>query len=142
MSEAGSLEVDQSEHVLVDVPASTSHLRLVRLLVSSLATSYGADLNDLEDLRIATGEICALVIASADAGDRLLARAEISVDGAGAVALRASATVAGRSDQGPLDELSSMVLDAAADDHGVDVTDDGTSAWFARALHPVDSSVD
>jgi anti-sigma regulatory factor (Ser/Thr protein kinase) len=139
---AGSLDVDQSDHVLVEVPASTGHLRLVRLLVSSVATSHGADLNDLEDLRIATGEICATVIADAGPGDRLVARAEVQAAADGEVVLRVRATVPGLTDTEPMDELSSMVLDAAADEHGVEPDVSGTTAWFARALHPVDPSVD
>lgn len=135
---AGSLDVDQSEHFLVEVPAATDHLRLIRLLVSSIATSYGADLNDLEDLRIATGEICAQVIAAATLEDRLVARASVSVAPEGDVVLAVRATVAGITGAAPLDELSSMVLDAAADEHGVDSDADGMTAWFSRVLHLVD----
>jgi serine/threonine-protein kinase RsbW len=143
MSDAApSVDVDRSEHILVEVPASTGQLRLVRLLVSSLATSYGADLNDLEDLRIATGEICAQVITAAVPGDRLVARAEVRSGAAGDVVVRVDATVAGLADPGPSDEISSMVLGAAADAHGIDSDATGTTAWFARALHPVDPSAD
>jgi serine/threonine-protein kinase RsbW len=138
VSEAG-------EQIVLDVPAATEHLRLVRLLVSSLATSHGADLEDLEDLRIATGEVCAYVIATAGPDDRLVATARVHPDGDGTPHLVLRATVPGLRAPEPLDELSSMVLDAASGAHGSVVDDDGTSAWFDRATHqggPVDPSVD
>jgi serine/threonine-protein kinase RsbW len=133
------------EQIVLEVPASTEHLRLVRLLVSSLATSHGADLEDLEDLRIATGEVCAYVIATAGPDDRLVATAQVRTGEDGSARLVLRAAVPGLRAPEPLDELSSMVLDAAAGAHGSAVEDDGTSAWFDRVTHvggPVDPSVD
>jgi len=126
---------DDAEQIVLDVPASTEHLRLVRLLVSSLATSHGADLEDLEDLRIATGEVCAYVIATAGPDDRLVATAAVRPGADGAVRLSLRATVPGIQAADPLDELSSMVLAAAAAEHGFAVEADGTTAWFDRAAH-------
>lgn len=128
--------VAAGEHIVLDVPAATEHLRLVRLLVASLATSHGADLNDLEDLRIAAGEVCAHVIGPADEADRLVAEASVRVAD-GSVELLVRASVTGLADPGPFDELSAMVLDAAADSHGVDADPVGSSAWFSRVVHSV-----
>jgi len=129
--------VAEGEHIVLDVPAATEHLRLVRLLVASLATSHGADLNDLEDLRIAAGEVCAHVIGPADETDRLVAEASVRLTDEG-VELLVRASVTGLADPGPFDELSAMVLDAAADDHGVDSDPVGSSAWFTRTVHSVE----
>ncbi|MHB1137481.1 MAG: ATP-binding protein, partial [Microthrixaceae bacterium] len=73
---------DEIEHLVLDLPATTEHLRLLRLLVTSLATSHGADLDDLEDLRIATGEIGAHAVEAADVASRLEVRVAVrEVDG-------------------------------------------------------------
>ena len=144
-STVGRARVDESESVSLEMPASTEHLRLVRLLVSSFATSHGADLNDLEDLRLAAVEVCAHAISATMAGDRLRITAAVSpeVDGGPMLVVRASVAEGG--DPGPLDELSSMVLDAAANAYGVDVEQGTVSVWFRRTVRsagPVDHAVD
>jgi len=146
-SAGGAAQVGESEIIRLEVPASTEHLRLVRLLVSSVATSHGADLNDLEDLRLAAGEVCAHAIGASTPLDRLSVSAAVSagVDAEPMLVLRA--TVSADRDPGPLDELSSMVLDAASDRHGVDVDVDGSdvSVWFSRTVSsagPADQPVD
>ena len=50
----------------------------------------------------------------------------------------ASGALTGLADPGPFDELSALVLDAAADHHGVDADPVGSSAWFSRTVHSVD----
>jgi len=135
-----SARIGESDIVRLDVPASTEHLRLVRLLVSSVATAHGADLEDLEDLRLAAGEVCAHAISAAGAHDRMSVSAAVSpgVDDAALLTVRASVDSA--IDPGSLDELSSMVLEAATDRHGVDVDAVSVSAWFSRTVRSVRST--
>jgi len=137
---AGATQTDESGIVRLEIPASTEHLRLVRLLVSSVATAHGADLEDLEDLRLAAGEVCAHAISAAGAHDRMSVSAAVSpgVDDAALLTVRASVDSA--IDPGPLDELSSMVLEAAADRHGVDADAGSASAWFSRTVRSVGSA--
>ena len=142
---AGRARVDESESVSLEMPASTEHLRLVRLLVSSFATSHGANLNDLEDLRLAADEVCAHAISATVAGDRLRITAAVRPEADGGSMLVVRASVAEDGDPGPLDELSSMVLDAATNAHGVDVEQGNVSVWFRRTVRsvgPVDHAVD
>lgn len=134
---AGQPDVgDGGEYVRLDVPATTEQLRLVRLVVVGLATSHGADVDDLEDLRIATGEICAHLVAHSRDDARLVVDA--SIDGSVSTAVRVTATVrsgAATSAAEPLDELSEMVLATTTRAFGVDADADATVAWFERSVH-------
>lgn len=126
---------DATEVVHLDVPAMSSRLRLVRLAVVGLATDYGADVDELEDVRIATGEICSHLVNRAGPADRLLVDVSVA-GGAGAegVVIGVRATVGGLPDPGPLDELSDMILGTTSTGHGVQVDADGVTAWFRRTL--------
>jgi len=50
------------------VPASSAHLRILRLVSSSLGASVGLDVDQLDDLRIAVDELCSLLIEPAPPG--------------------------------------------------------------------------
>lgn len=121
------------ESVRLDVPARSGRLRLVRLVVVGFATEHGADVDDLEDIRIATGEVCTHLVHTAPEGARLVV--EAAVDGrGGSTALSVHASVDGLGDPGPFDDLSGMVLTTTATEHGVRVDDSTTVAWFERVL--------
>jgi anti-sigma regulatory factor (Ser/Thr protein kinase) len=125
-----------SEVVHLDVPAISGRLRLIRLAVVGLATEYGADVDDLEDVRIATGEICTHLVNQASPQDRLCV--DIRVSGAHesheSVAVDVHARVDGLGEVGPLDELSDMVLATTASEHGVRADGSATVSWFRREL--------
>jgi hypothetical protein len=127
---------DGTEVVHLDVPATSGRLRLIRLAVVGLATEYGADVDDLEDVRIATGEICTHLVNQAGATDRL--SVEIRVrrghESEESVAVDVHAKVDGLSDVGPMDELSDMVLATTASEHGVRSEGAATVSWFRRDL--------
>jgi hypothetical protein len=53
------------------VPATSEHLRILRLVSASLAASIGLDVDRLDDLRIAVDELCSLLIEHAPPGARL-----------------------------------------------------------------------
>jgi hypothetical protein len=128
---------DEVEHLSLDLPATTEHLRLVRLLVTSVATSHGADLDDLEDLRIAAGEIGAHAVAAAGNDARMVVRVGIRDDGAhDAARLEVRIALAGGRAIDPLDELGGMVLGASADTHGVTEPPEAPEVWFVRTLRP------
>ena len=137
MSDASDMtQPGAGEYVRLDVPATTEQLRLVRLVVVGLATSHGADVDDLEDLRIATGEICAHLVAHAAADARLTVVA--SIDGAEPSLVRVRATLEGATTPGSvqvLDELSEMVLATTTRSFGVETSEHSNLAWFERAVH-------
>jgi anti-sigma regulatory factor (Ser/Thr protein kinase) len=61
----------RSGPVDLTVPASSDHLRVLRLVATSLAASIGLDIDQLDDLRIATDELCSLLMEHATAEGRL-----------------------------------------------------------------------
>ena len=128
--------VDGTEVVHLDVPAISGRLRLIRLAVVGLATEYGADVDDLEDVRIATGEICTHLVNQAGPDHRL--QVEIRVTGPSgshpSVAVDVNAKVDGLPEAGPLDDLSDMVLATTANEHGVRSDGAATVSWFRRDL--------
>jgi hypothetical protein len=60
------------------VPASSPHLRILRLVSSSLGASLGLDIDQLDDLRIAVDELCSLLIEHAPDGASM--RVTLSAD--------------------------------------------------------------
>jgi serine/threonine-protein kinase RsbW len=57
-----------STDVKVVIPAQPRFLRIARLTVAGLAGEVGFGLRDIEDLRVAVDEMCAVVIEEADPG--------------------------------------------------------------------------
>lgn len=134
------------ETVRLEVPARTEHLRLVRLVVAGMASSHGADVDDLEDLRIATGELCAHLVDRAAPEDRLVADVTAGSDDGGAAVVTVEVSVPGAADA-PLDELAAMLLDTTTDRCAAGPrTPDGAAAgatlWFERRLRASDGAVD
>jgi serine/threonine-protein kinase RsbW len=143
VSASKSAPVRDDEVVHLDLPATSGRLRLVRLAVVGLATEYGADVDDLEDVRIATGEICTHLVNGANSGARLLVEIRVSPDSSEAdlVIVGVRAEVEGLPDPGPLDELSDMVLATTASQHGVESDATASRTWFRRELRAVPDPV-
>ena len=72
----GLVEARPSQGPLVDlvVPAEAAYLALVRTSAAGLAARWSFSLEDLEDLRLAVAEACALVLTAAATGTRLHCR--------------------------------------------------------------------
>jgi serine/threonine-protein kinase RsbW len=54
-------------HVLVEFPARPEFLRLARLAAADLGSRAGFDYEEIEDLRIAVSELCAMISGERDA---------------------------------------------------------------------------
>jgi len=89
----------------LEVPTASEHLRLLRLVSSCVGARLGLDIDQLDDLRIAVGELCTLLIENASPGGRLRLslRAELGRLGA-EVSLLDDTPVAG-------DLVSQLILD-------------------------------
>lgn len=108
------------------VPASSAHLRILRLVSSSLGATVGLDIDQLDDLRIAVDELCSLLIESA--GDDAQLRVTLSTDQDHLVvegALESEAPGA------TIDPVSQLILDGL----DVDWTSGGPSSYF-RLIAP------
>lgn len=78
--------VDTDDAVELTLPAEARHLRLVRLAASGFTADLGAAIEDVDDLRLAVGEACALLVEHAPTGSRLTVTyrhdgAEVVVEG-------------------------------------------------------------
>lgn len=130
----------QQDLVRIDLPAATDHLRLVRLVVAGLATGLGADVDDLEDLRIATGELCAHLMDRSGPDDRLEVEVEADAGTGGGPSVRLIANLRDTTDVDELDELASVVLGTTTDQCGLGTAPwaeratPGASGWFERAV--------
>lgn len=106
------------DSTVLALPADARGLRTIRLVAASLADDAGLDFEDVEDVRLAVDELCALVIDAAAASARLKIRfsvepGRISVVGDCALPDGASAP--------ELPRLSAEILAAVADDHRLGV---------------------
>jgi serine/threonine-protein kinase RsbW len=99
------------EGVELRLPARPRFLRLARLTASGFASDSGMDVEDLDDLRLAVGEACALLMDSAPETAELLLHYELS---------SAEIVITGRCETAngtgvQLDEAAHAVLGATVD---------------------------
>ena len=64
----------------VRVPAETAYVAVVRMATAGIAARLDFTLDDVEDLRMAVGEACALVLATATPGGDLYAGFGLGTD--------------------------------------------------------------
>lgn len=66
-----------SDHVELRVPASSAYLAVLRTAAAGLAARLDFTLDDIEDLRIAVDEACALLLPLATTGAQLTCRFDV-----------------------------------------------------------------
>jgi serine/threonine-protein kinase RsbW len=116
-------------------PARGDLIVLARLVTSAISARAGFDIEELEDLRLAVGELCLLTLQGSDArsGDLCL---ELTVlgDAIGVVCTLEHATAADA--PGPegdeIAQLSERILDALVDEHGRESQDGSARAWLRK----------
>ncbi|MDQ6697370.1 MAG: hypothetical protein M3Z46_07935 [Actinomycetota bacterium] len=102
------------DEIRLGVPAAPEYARIARLTVAGLATRLGFSYDEVEDLRIAVGEACSVLIAERPDG-----RLEVVYRlGSDAMEVEATADRAVRQANGT--GLSEQILDAVVDDHRID----------------------
>jgi serine/threonine-protein kinase RsbW len=124
------------DKILLTVPAAPEFVRLARLTAAGLATRIGMGYDEVEDLRIAVGEACSLLIGTGARPGSLslaftLGEDRVTIDVTGAF---------GADGGEPVDTaLSDQILDAVVDEHGVDVAAD--HVWLVKTHGPDDATV-
>lgn len=117
--------------VVATVPAEAGAVHALRAVLAGVAASAGADLEVIDDLRLAITEAAGCLLASSAAGPEL--QVTITVDGAATEVL---AVREGRAAPWPPvgahADLSIRVLEATVHDLSFDADDDGTSVRFVR----------
>jgi serine/threonine-protein kinase RsbW len=113
----------------IRLPADSAYVAVLRITTAGLAARLDFTLDDIEDLRIAVDEACALLLPHAVEGAELDCRFELATD-----ALSFSVTVA-TSDPAPLsqDSFAWTVLNALAGD--VKSTADGDLVTVSLVKH-------
>lgn len=97
---------ERPDAVELTVPAHSEHLRVLRLVTSSVAASLELDIDQLDDLRIAIDELCGLLIEHAAEGARL----SLSLVGR-AHCLQADGSIVGGGMGAEVDPISQLILD-------------------------------
>ncbi len=135
MTEAPDLLVT-GDRIELKFPARGDLIVLARLVTSAISARAGFDIEELEDLRLAVGELCLLTLQGSDArsGDLCL---ELTVfgDAIGVVCTLERATAAdlpGPEGSVEVAQLSEQILDALVDEHGRESQDGFVRAWLRK----------
>jgi len=134
MTDAPDLLVT-GDRIELKFPARGDLIVLARLVTSAISARAGFDIEELEDLRLAVGELCLLTLQGSDArsGDLCL---ELTVfgDAIGVVCTLEHATAADapRPDGAEVAQLSEQILDALVDEHGRESHDGFVRAWLRK----------
>jgi serine/threonine-protein kinase RsbW len=120
--------VTSRDTIRMTIPALLAYVRLPRVAIAGLATRSGFSYDEVEDLRLAVGEVCQVLLDGADREGTLtidftIARGNVGVQ----VAIDAPA---GRHD-GLAERLAEQIL--AATVGRVEVDDDGRRIRFAMS---------
>jgi len=133
---AGSDTLGDGDCVTLIFPARGDLVVLARLVASAISTRVGFDIEELEDLRLAVGELCLLALQGSDArhGDLRLefTVSPASLDIACTLAGAAPARGAPNADGPAADELSEQILAALVDEHGRERQDGLVRAWLRK----------
>ena len=104
--------VSHSPDVELRLPAESAYVAVLRMTTAGLAARLDFTLDDIEDLRMAVGEACALVLENADPGGDLHANFDLS-DGSIRVSVSADSSSEADPDQ---DSFGWQVLTALTSD--------------------------
>ena len=133
---AGSDTLGDGDCVVLTFPARGDLVVLARLVSSAISTRVGFDIEELEDLRLAVGELCLLALVGSDArhGDLRLefTVSPESLDISCTLGGAAPATASRSTDGDEADELSEQILAALVDEHGRDQEDGSVRAWLRK----------
>jgi serine/threonine-protein kinase RsbW len=111
---------DGEDVVLIAVPASGAYLGVLRTATAGLAARLHFTLDEIEDLRIAVDEACAILLAVADLDAELACRFTVTNN---TLKVDASVPASGSAIRMPTGEsFAWQVLSALADEVSADVT--------------------
>ncbi len=117
-------------------PARGDLIVLARLVTSAISARAGFDIEELEDLRLAVGELCLLTLQGTDArsGGDLCLELTMLGDAISVVCTleRAAAAFAPGPEGEEIARLSERILDALVDEHGRESQDGSARAWLRK----------
>jgi serine/threonine-protein kinase RsbW len=124
------------DRVELTFPARGDLIVLARLVTSAISARAGFDIEDLEDLRLAVGELCLLALQGSDAQHGVLSLEFLvsseSIDISCTLGGAAPAMAARSADGMEADQLSEQILAALVDEHGRQQEDGSARAWLRK----------
>jgi len=127
--------LETGDRIELTFPARGDLIVLARLVTSAISARAGFDIEELEDLRLAVGELCLLTLQGSEErrGDL---RLELTVLG-GALGvectLERAEVASGQEPEGDeTAQLSEQILDALVDEHGRESQDGSVRAWLRK----------
>ncbi len=130
---AGIDTLSDGDRVQLTFPARGDLVVLARLVSSAISARSGFDIEELEDLRLAVGELCLVALQGSDPAD-----GELRVDFVcSRAALDISCTLVGAGPapdpgDGAAHQLSEQILAALVDEHGGERQDGQVKAWLRK----------
>jgi serine/threonine-protein kinase RsbW len=127
--------LETGDRIALRFPARGDLIVLARLVTSAISARAGFDIEELEDLRLAVGELCLVTLQGGDAasGDLCL---ELSVLGDAIEVVctldRAGVAAAVLPESDEAARLSERILDALVDEHGRESRDGSARAWLRK----------
>lgn len=116
--------------VVLSVPAEASYLRLVRLVVASMAADAGFDFDTVEDLRIAADELINTVMSVTTPGGSVSIEVLLHE---GELRVRSSAPAEANHASVVVDPLAAQILEALVDSSSFEVRGTEVQAGFRKA---------
>lgn len=117
-----------SDHIRMTIPAVLAYVRLPRVAITGIATRSGFSYDEVEDLRLAVGEVCQVLLDGADREGTLTIDFEVA-RGSMRVVVEAEGPP-GRHD-GVGERMAEQIL--AATVGRVEVSDEGRRIAFGKA---------
>ncbi len=121
---------DDLFEIRLTLPALAPYARVARLAMTGLATRSGFTYEEVEDLRIAVGEVFGMLVGAADEGAQVRFTCRLVDD-----ALQVEATLVPASPLLEVGELSTLILGAVVDESTIDAPA-GRIAVTKRAVVP------
>jgi hypothetical protein len=110
----GPSDLGGAEEITLTLPAQPQFARVARLTVTGLASRVGFSYDEIEDLRIAVGEVCSLLLPGPEG--RLTFRCRVSADTVSLTATRSPTTPVLE-----VSDLSRQILLAVVDELHLDL---------------------
>jgi len=115
------------DRIVLSFPARPDYILAVRLTVSAVAERIGFDIEEIEDLKVASAEACTLLLAEGANALELC----MTVDGGINMDFSPIGETAGAAEKEP-DGLSKYLLDALVDTCEMDIEDNKLTAVHLR----------
>lgn len=118
MTDQDDARAEDRDEIRLSLPALHPYGRVARLAVTGLASRNGYSYDDVEDLRIAVGEVFGVLVPDEEPDARLVLTCVLLPDALDITAARHPASPVGQ-----VTDLSRQILQAVVDDHAIDAAE-------------------